>query len=87
MRPYAPPQLVPHVDVYIDAYGTFASAPEPMNVPFAGPAAAELGIAFMTLTARLRGAVHDSRRKSPSIVPNNGTCGSASRARLAEVSS
>jgi hypothetical protein len=47
MLPFAPPQLVDGVNAYIRAYGTFASAPEPMNVPMAGPDAALIGIAFM----------------------------------------
>jgi hypothetical protein len=49
MREVAPPEMLQHVDVYIQAYGTYASAPEPANVPLAGPYAAALGTAFYAI--------------------------------------
>jgi hypothetical protein len=41
--------MLPHVDVYIQAYGTYADAPDPANIPLAGPYAAQLGTAFYTI--------------------------------------
>ncbi len=41
MRPYAPTQLLADVDLVIDIYGTFASAPEPFHIPIAGQHGAE----------------------------------------------
>jgi hypothetical protein len=51
MLPYAPASLVDDVNVYIRVYGTYASTPEPMNVPIVGPDAALIGIAFMAKNA------------------------------------
>jgi hypothetical protein len=51
MRPYAPDHLVDDVDLYIRVYGTYATAPEPVNVPIVGPDAAGIGIAFMAKNA------------------------------------
>ena len=51
MRPVAPPELVQHVDLYISVYGTYATAPEPMNVPIVGPQAAGIAIAFSAMNA------------------------------------
>ncbi len=36
MRPYAPAQLLADVDLMIDIYGTFATAPEPYQIPITG---------------------------------------------------
>jgi hypothetical protein len=51
MRPYAPSNLVAHVDLYIRVYGTYATAPEPMNVPIVGPEAAGIATAAMAMNA------------------------------------
>src|SRR5262249_28970678 len=46
MRPYAPPQLLADVDLYIRVYGKFATAPEPEHIPIVGPEAAGIANAF-----------------------------------------
>lgn len=51
MRPHAPAQLTEYVDLYIRVYGTYASAPEPINVPIVGPDAAGIATAFMAMNA------------------------------------
>jgi hypothetical protein len=51
MRPHAPAQLTEHVDLYIRVYGTYASAPEPINVPIVGPEAAGIASAFLAMSA------------------------------------
>ena len=49
MRPFAPYDLIDDVDSYIRVYGAYASVPEPVNVPFVGPDAASIGIAFQAI--------------------------------------
>ena len=49
MREVAPPEMLQHVGVYVRAYGIYASLPEPYNLPFSGPDAANLGTAFFTI--------------------------------------
>ena len=51
MRPYAPDFLLDDVDLYISVYGTYATAPEPVNVPIVGPQAAGIAEAFMAKNA------------------------------------
>ena len=51
MRPYAPEHLIDDVDLYIRVYGTYASAPEPVNVPIVGPDAAGIATAFLAMNA------------------------------------
>ncbi|HEX8025186.1 MAG TPA: basic secretory protein-like protein, partial [Candidatus Limnocylindrales bacterium] len=49
MRPVAPAQLLPDVDLYIKVYGTYAKVPEPYNLPMVGPDAAGIANAFMAM--------------------------------------
>jgi hypothetical protein len=49
MRPYAPNHLIDDVDTYIRVYGAYAALPTHMNVPFVGPDAAYIGIAFTAM--------------------------------------
>jgi hypothetical protein len=49
MRPYAPDHLIDDVDLYIRVYGTFATAPEPANVPIVGPEAAGIANAVLAM--------------------------------------
>jgi hypothetical protein len=54
MRPYAPEHLLDDVDLYIRVYGTYATAPEPINVPIVGPDAAGIADAFFAMDAYCR---------------------------------
>lgn len=54
MRPYAPEHLLDDVDLYIRVYGTYATAPEPINVPIVGPDAAGVADAFFAMDAYCR---------------------------------
>jgi hypothetical protein len=51
LRPYAPPQLVEHVNLYIIVYRTYAVLEEPANVPAVGPDAAGIANAFLAMNA------------------------------------
>jgi hypothetical protein len=50
LRAYAPPQLVEHVNLYVLVYRTYATVPEPANVPVVGPDAARIADAFIAMT-------------------------------------
>lgn len=45
MRPYAPQELLTHVDLVHRVYNTYATAPDPVQVPIVGPDAAQLPVA------------------------------------------
>ena len=45
MRPYAPQELLEHVDLVYRVYNTYATAPDPVQIPIVGPDAAKLPVA------------------------------------------
>jgi hypothetical protein len=51
MRQFAPADLLEHVDLIIRVYDTYATAPEPFNVPLVGPDAAHLVAAAVAMDA------------------------------------
>jgi len=51
MRPYAPIELLEHVDLVYRVYNTYATAPDPIQVPIVGPDAANLPLAAAAMDA------------------------------------